>query len=253
MEKVKEIIRPSFRLVRDGEHYDYHSKILHIISPVIAKEYKMEEQRLVYERLFKKEDDAYSRNRGFEETKDIQVANKKRDEFFLFIKRTIENMRFHPDATIKAYWQELYEGLDPYKNAHRASSIENTTLIFSFIEEMDKEKYQEILKKLDLLLVIDKLKEANNKCNQLYSERLNEKRKRSKEEKMRRIRPEVDNAFFELIKFINAIYLVSYQITKEEQVILEMEELIDKINLCTKSMQDSIVKRRLEAKDNSSR
>jgi len=253
MEKVKEIERPSFRLVRDGEHYDYHSEILELISPVIAKEYNMEEQRLVYERLFKKEDEAYSRNRGFEETKDIQIASKKRDEFFLFIKRTIENMRFHPDTTIKAYWQELYEGLEPYKNAHRASSMENTALIFSFIEEMNKEKYREILKNLDLLLVIDKLKEANNKCNQLHNERLNEKQKRSKEEKMRRIRPEVDLAFFEVIKFINAIYLVSCQITKEEQVIQEIGKLIDKINVCTKSMQDAIVKRRQEVKHNSSR
>jgi hypothetical protein len=248
MKKVKEINRPSFRLVRDGEHYEYHSKILDMISPIIAKEYQMEEQRLVYERLFKKEDDAYSRNRGFEETKDIQIANKKRDEFFVFIKRTIENMRFHPDATIKAYWQGLYEGLEPYKNAHRANAIENTVLVFSFIEEMNQEKYQEILKKLDLLLVIDKLKEANNKCNQLYGERLNEKQKRNKEDKMRKIRPLVDDAFFELIKFINAIYLVSFQISKEEQVIQEIGELINKINVCTKSMQDSIVKRRAEVK-----
>jgi hypothetical protein len=248
MNKVKEINRPSFRLVRDGEHYDYHSKILDIISPLLAKEYKMEEQRLIYERLFKKEDDAYSRNRGFEETKDIQIANKKRDEFFVFIKRTIENMRFHPDATIKAYWEGLYEGLEPYKNAHRANAIENTALVFSFIEEMNKEKYQDILKKLDLLLVIDKLKEANNKCSQLYGERLNEKQKRNKEDKMRRIRPLVDDAFFELIKFVNAIYLVSFQISKEEQVIQEIGELINNVNACTKSLQDSIVKRRQEVK-----
>ncbi|MDR1402680.1 MAG: DUF6261 family protein [Tannerellaceae bacterium] len=248
MEKVKEISRPSFRLVRDGEHYEYHAGILQIVSPIIAKEYKMEKQRLVYERLFRKEDDAYSRNRGFEETKDIQVANKKRDEFFVFIKRTIENMRFHPDTTIKLYWQGLYEGLDPYKNAHRANAIENTDLIFSFIEEMNQEKYQEILKKLDLLLVIDKLKEANNKCNQLYGERLNEKHKRNKEEKMRNIRPLVDDAYFELMKFINAIFLVSCQISKEEQVIQEIGDLIDKINVRTKSMQDFIIKRRQEVK-----
>ncbi|MDR3142750.1 MAG: DUF6261 family protein [Tannerellaceae bacterium] len=248
MNKVKEINRPSFRLVRDGEHYDYHSKILQIISPLLAKEYKMEEQRLVYERLFKKEDDAYSRNRGFEETKDIQIANKKRDEFFVFIKRTIENMRFHPDATIKAYWEELYEGLEPYKNAHRANAIEDTVLVFSFIEEMNQEKYQEILKKLDLLLVIDKLTEANNKCSQLYGERMNEKQKRNKEDKMRKIRPLVDDAFFELIKFINAIYLVSFQISKEEQVIQEIGELITQVNVCTKAMQDSIVKRRQKVK-----
>ncbi|MDR0428984.1 MAG: DUF6261 family protein [Tannerellaceae bacterium] len=246
MEKMKEISRPSFRLVRDGEHYDYHSNVLSVVTPVIAKEYKMEEIRLVYERFFKREDEAFSRNRGFEETKEIQVANKKRDEFFLFIKRTIENMRFHPDPTIKAYWQQLYEGLDPYKNAHRTSYLENTALIFSFIEEMKKEEYRETLKNLDLLLVIDKLKEANNKCEQLYNERLNEKVKRSKEEKMRLIRPQVDKAFFELIKFINAIYLVSYQITKEEQVINEMSALIDKINVYTKEMQRTIVERRAE-------
>lgn len=249
MEKVKEIARPSFRLVRDGEHFDYHSKVLNAISPIIAKEYKMEEIRLIYERAFKREDEAYSRNRGFEETKEIQVANKKRDEFFLFIKRTIENMRFHPDTTIKAYYQQLYEGLEPFKNAHRTSYLENTALIFSFIEEMRKEEYRETLKNLDLLMVIDKLKEANTKCEQLYGERLNEKVKRSKEEKMRIIRPQVDQAFFNLIKFINAIYLVSFQITKEEQVINEIGALIDKVNVHTKNMQSTIVQRRKEEKE----
>ncbi|GEM_PF-3423660 len=248
MERVKEIIRPSFRLVRDGEHYDYHSRILATVTPMMAKEYKMEELRLVYEKYFKREEYAYMRNRAFEETKEIQAADQKRDELFCFIKRTIEIMRYNPDSTIRASWEELDGGLEPYRNAHRKSFLENTTMISLFIEEMEKEKYTHALQNLDLFRVFDLLKDANEKCYQLYNERQSKKEKRSKEDKMRNIRPQVDLAYFEFIKFINAIYLVSYQITKEQQVITEMGKVIDQINAYTKQMQDNILQRRAEEK-----
>lgn len=246
MEKLKEIARPSFRLVRDGEHYEYHLQVLRSVTPIIAKEYKMEELRLVYERYFKREEAAYMRDRAFEETKELQAADRKRDELFCFIKRTIEIMKYNPDSSVKAFWEDLDSGLGPYRNAHRKSFIENTTSVSLFLEEMAKDKYIPALENLDLLKVFDLLREANDKCYQLYNERLSKKEKRSKEDKMRSLRPKVDDAFSELIKFINAIYLVSYQITKEESVINEMGTLIDKINEITRQMQQSIVQRRAE-------
>lgn len=246
MENVKEIKKPSFRLVRDAEHYHYHDNVLKAITPITAKEYKMESLRYSYEKLFKREESAFMRDRAFEETKEIQAADKKRDELFCFIKRTIELMKYNPDASIKAYWSVLDEGMSPYKNAHRKSFVENTTMVTLFIEEMKKEQYGEALKSLDLVKVFDLLHDANAKCEDLYNERLSAKQKRNEEEKMRNIRPRVDKVFFDIIKFINAIYLVSHEITKEDQVLQEIGVIIDKVNVHTQKLMASIKERRLE-------
>ncbi|MDR1880543.1 MAG: DUF6261 family protein [Tannerellaceae bacterium] len=235
-EKIKEINRPSFRLVRNAGHYAYHGSVLKAISPVIAKEYKMEDLRLAYERLFRKEEEAFMRHRSFEETKDIQAADQKRDELFCFIKRFIENMKYNPDPELKAGAEVLNRALALYRNAHRKSFEENTDMVDRFIAEIEKEEYAGALNRLDLQKSLSLLKEANTKFAALYHERLDKKRQRSSEEKMKQLRPLVDQAFFEVIKFINAIYLVSHEITKEEQVIDELGRIIDEINGCSEKL-----------------
>jgi len=244
LENIKEIKKPSFRLVRDAEHFEYHENVLKAILPILAKEYKMESLRYQYEKLFNREEKAFMRDRVFEETKEIQAADKKRDELFCFIKRTIELMKFNPDPTIKANWSILDNGIGPYRNAHRKSFLENTTMITLFINEMKKEQYANALQELDLVKIFDLLFDANKKCEDLYNERLNNKQKRNEEDKMRNIRPQVDKVFFELVKFINAIYLVSHEITKEEQVLKEIGNIIDTVNEHSKILMVNIKERR---------
>jgi hypothetical protein len=244
MDDVKEIAKPSFRLVRDSEHYYFHEKVLQVITSSIAKEYKIEHLRFDYEKMFKREEKAFLRNRGFEETKEIQAADKKRDELFCFIKRTIELMKYNPETEMKIFWDILDKGLNPYKNAHRKSFEENTELITLFIQEMKKEEYAEAVEMLDLEKVFDLLEDANRKCGILYNERLSSKEKRTKEDKIRLLRPRVDKAFFAIIKVINAIYLVSYLVTKEESIVKQIGDVVDKINGYTAELQQNIKGRR---------
>jgi glutamate synthase domain-containing protein 2 len=247
MKKIKEITRPSFRLVRNSEHYNYHVNVLKTITPIIAKNYNMEDHRFAYEKLFRKEDEAFTRNRAFEETKDIQIADQKRDELFFFIKRFIENMKYNPDPQLKAAGINLDEALEPYRNAHRKSFQENTLLIDSFVKEMEENEVRfKSLEHLDLIRPLELLKAANESFRTLYNERSKKRHQRNMKEKLKQLRPQVDQAFFEVVKFINAVYLVSCEITKEKQVMEELEDIIDKINAFTMEMLDSIAKRRMK-------
>jgi hypothetical protein len=249
MKNIKEILKPSFRLFRDNEHYEYHNEVLKFITPVLTKEYKLESERFDYEKLFKKEEKAYMRDRAFEETKEIQAADKKRDELFCFIKRTIELIKFNPDAEIKVHWVLLDQGLSSYRNAHRKSFLENTILVTEFINEMSQDKYAKPLETLDLQKVFILLKEANDKCENLYNERLNAKEKRDKEEKIRKIRPDVDKRFFFLIKCLNSIYLVNEIIMKDMQIQTEIGYVIDNMNVLTSGFKTNIKERRGELGD----
>jgi hypothetical protein len=245
MKKIKEITRPSFRLVRNSEHYNYHVNVLKTITPIIAKNYNMEDHRFDYEKLFRKEDEAFTRNRAFEETKDIQAADQKRDELFFFIKRFIENMKYNPDPQLKMAGINLDETLEPYRNAHRKSFQENTVLIDSFIKEMeDNEQCFKSLEHLDLIKPLELLKVANESFRSLYNERSKKRYQRNMKDKLKQLRPQVDQAFFEVVKFINAVYLVSCEITKEKQVIDELGGIIDKVNGFTTEMMESIARRR---------
>jgi hypothetical protein len=250
MKKIKEITRPSFRLVRNAEHYNYHTNVLKAITPIMAKNYNMEDHRLAYEKLFKKEDEAFTRNRAFEETKDIQGADQKRDELFFFIKRFIENMRYNPDPVLKAAGRNLDEVLEPYRNAHRKSFQENTAMIDFFVKEMEENESRfKALEHLDLIRPLELLKAANESFRTLFNERSAKRHQRNMKDKLKQLRPQVDQAFFEVVKFVNAVYLVSHEITKEKQVIGELEGIIDSINGYTTEMLDTITKRRSKRDD----
>jgi glutamate synthase domain-containing protein 2 len=251
MKKIKEITRPSFRLVRNSEHYNYHVSVLKTVTPLIAKNYNMEDHRLSYEKLFRKEDEAFTRNRAFEETKDIQAADQKRDELFFFIKRFIENMKYNPDPALRTSGRSLDEALEPYRNAHRKSFQENTILIDSFLKELEEnETYFKALQHLDLIRPLELLKTANESFRILYNERSQKRHQRNMKDKLKQLRPQVDQAFFEVVKFINAIYLVSHEITKEKQVIEELEAIIDNVNAYTSEMLNAIANRRAAKDDN---
>jgi hypothetical protein len=250
MKKIKEITRPSFRLVRNAEHYNYHVNVLKTITPMVAKNYNMEDHRFSYEKLFRKEEEAFTRNRAFEETKDIQAADQKRDELFFFIKRFIENMKYNPDPQLRAAGQHLDDALEPYRNAHRKSFQENTHLIESFINEMEEnEVCFNALKHLDLIRPLELLKTANESFRSLFHERSLKRHQRSMKDKLKQLRPQVDQAYFEVMKFINAVYLVSHEITKEQQVINELGDIIDKVNDYTTQMLDAITARRNKKED----
>jgi hypothetical protein len=210
----------------------------------------MENQRFAYEKLFKKEDEAYTRKRSFEETKDIQAAGNKRDEVFFFIRRFIENMNYNPDATLKNAGKLLEDAMEPYRNAHRKSFNENTSLIDTFINEMEKnEALFKAMKLLDLIRPLELLKVSNENFKELYNERSSKRYQRSMKDKLKQLRPQVDQAFFEVIKFINAVYLVSHEITKEKAIVDELGAVIDKINAYTAGMMDTISKRRNQNDD----
>jgi hypothetical protein len=245
MKKIKEIVRPSFRLVRNSEHHEYHSRVLAVITPMVAKSYSMEDQRLSYEKLFKKEDDAFSRDRAFEETKDIQAADRKRDELFFFIKRFIENMRYNPDPALRSAGRDLDEVLSPYRNAHRKSFKDNTIMVESFVKRIEDEpKLFHAMEFMDLVRPLEMLKAANDTFRELLEGRSEKRLQRNMNDKLKELRPQVDQAFFEVIKFINAVYLVSHEVSKDYQVSSELSSIIDSINESTKQMLDSVMERR---------
>jgi hypothetical protein len=68
-------------------------------------------------------------------------------------------------------------------------------------------------------------------------------------DKLKQLRPQVDQAFFEVVKFVNAVYLVSHEITKEKQIIDELGLVIDRINDYSVDMLGAIAKRRAKKDD----
>jgi hypothetical protein len=154
-------------------------------------------------------------------------------------------MKYNPDPVLKSAGQNLDEALEPYRNAHRKSFQENTLLIDSFVKEMEENESRfKALEYLDLIRPLELLKVANENFRALYNERSAKRHQRNMKDKLKQLRPQVDQAFFEVVKFINAVYLVSHEITKEKQVIDELGSIIDKVNVFTTEMLDAIARRR---------
>jgi hypothetical protein len=245
MYKIKEIVRPSFRSVVNSEHHSYHANIFDILTFAIVEKYNMGNYFRVYELLFKKEKEAFTRTRYFEETKEIKISVTKRDEVFCFIRRIIESMSYNPDAELKNAAKILNNVLEPYRYANRKAYQENISQITAFINELEgNETLLKAIKLLNLIRPLEILKTANKSFKELHNERSSKRYLRLTQDTLRQLRPQVDNAFFEVIKFINAIYLVNHEITKEKTIADELGIVIDNINGFTADMMNTISKRK---------
>lgn len=88
---------------RNAEHYQLHHDILQIITTEFVTALGIPQLREEYQRLFDIENDCYLRNTAFQDTPELQLADRKRDDLFLYCSQTINTACLSPiEATAKA-------------------------------------------------------------------------------------------------------------------------------------------------------
>lgn len=203
-----------FSYARNAEHYQVHSDILSKVTAEIAAKYGFTALHTDYAGLYDVEDECYLRNKGFESTADVEAADKKQDNLFLYLMRGIENATLSPVEAEATAAKHLVFVVKPYANAHRLSYAQEMGAISDLVKKLQGEE-QEAVEQLGLTQAVQALADANQAFNEVYSARSGESLTRSTSETMRTIRPKVDKAFKKMASAINALYKVNELVAKD--------------------------------------
>ena len=225
---------------RNAEHYQAHEDILAAITPEFATAQGLAKLRENYASLFAVEDNCYLRNRSFEDTPEINAADQKRDDIFLYISQIISANLYCPIEEYKQAAARLDFVLDPYRGASRLPLAQNTAAVSDFLKKIQEEAYAADVTKLALSTSIEALAEANAEFNQLYTARSEELLTRASSETMKTIRPKVDAAFKDLATAINSLYNVNALVTQDESKEESLGAVIDKVNAILLQLQTTL-------------
>lgn len=219
-----------FTRPRNHEHYQAHHDMLDIITIDFATEFEIPQLREKYQQLFNIENNCYLRNTAFPDTPELQIFDRRRNNYFLYNSQNIRTSLLSPFEEVVESGTRLFYELTPYIEAPRLNYASNTAMIRDFIEKMREPANAADMEVLNLTASLEALDKANKEFNRLYLDRSTELFTRSTSEKMKDIRPQVDDAFKELGSTINALYKINELITKDAKKGEKLETVIDKVN-----------------------
>lgn len=227
---MKEIVTVSLTGGRNAEHYQLHEYILAAITEAFASKYKINALRQKYAELFAREDEVYLQNQAYAGTKEKDEADKVCDEHFSTVKATVNSFKNWPVASKRTASEKLAFAIKPFTNANTKPWAENRAMITNCLQVLRSDAYKAYVTELGLDEILTLLEEANNRCNTLMSDHLGEKQAREISDNLRTIRPAVDAAYGDLVKAVNAMYLMNYLVEQDADKEAEIGAVIDSAN-----------------------
>ena len=140
-------------------------------------------------------------------TDDIKAADDKRDNIFRGLRKSIKGLTDAPVADVAQAAKELQQCLVDYRIDPAMQLDRETGLLHNFIADLET-KHAAQVTKLGLTLFVAPLKEANAKVEQFIVDRTTAQSAVAAGE-LRQARLVTDAAYRHLVKFVNALAMVS--------------------------------------------
>ena len=140
-------------------------------------------------------------------TDDIKAADDKRDNIFRGLRKSIKGLTDAPVPDVAQAAKELQQCLVDYRIDPAMQLDRETGLLHNFIADLET-KYAAQVTKLGLTLFVAPLKEANTKVEQFIVDRTTAQSAVAAGE-LRQARLATDAAYRHLVKFVNALAMVS--------------------------------------------
>ena len=140
-------------------------------------------------------------------TDDIKAADDKRDNIFRGLRKSIKGLTDAPVPDVAQAAKELQQCLVDYRIDPKMQLDRETGLLHNFIADLET-KYAAQVTKLGLTLFVAPLKEANAKVEQFIVDRTTAQSAVAAGE-LRQARLATDAAYRHLVKFVNALAMVS--------------------------------------------
>ncbi|OUO51447.1 hypothetical protein B5F77_10480 [Parabacteroides sp. An277] len=230
MEIKKIIVDIPLYEMRNLEHYELCANVKETVTPELAEQLHLTPLLTPFLEWYAVEEERTLERRAYKNTDAIKEADRRRDELFLVMKRSIETAKLLPIEAKKQAAQHLSFVQKPYLGAARRSYMQETAFIRDYVEKMRDEANAADVETLGLTEILGLLEEANSHFSDLYNERSGEILKRNESETIQSVRPKVDEAFKQLVYGINALYVVNELKEKDTETRDTLGRIIDQIN-----------------------
>lgn len=221
---------PKLAIARNAEHYQFHSDVSAVLTAELAEAQGIGDLRKAYAELFAAEDKAYALSRGLADTKEVEARDATRDQWARYIFQTVEAKGISPFEDEQEAAERLRVKLSPYWNCHSLPYAENTAAVTNMTADMQSDDEKDDVETLGLTKAVAQLKAANDDFNAAYTGRSSEKETRELTDKMKQIRPQVDEAYRSLAQAVNSLYNVNALITKDAATETTLSAVIDSVN-----------------------
>ena len=179
-------------------------------------------------------------------TDDIKAADDKRDNIFRGLRKSIKGLTDAPVADVAQAAKELQQCLVDYRIDPAMQLDRETGLLHNFIADLETKHAAEVAK-LGLTLFVAPLKEANAKVEQFIVDRTTAQSVIAAGE-LRAARLATDAAYRHLVKFVNALAMVSGT-TDYDALAKFLNEHIDRSNTrCCRRKRRTAKSRRMGIK-----
>ena len=206
MTDIKTIDLPK---LNNGAHYEF----MKVVSDRFATETVLSTNAVAKKAMealaaaLKEEDRCLAISQKSLITDDIKAADDKRDNIFRGLRKSIKGLTDAPVADVVQAAKELQQCLADYRIDPKMQLDRETGLLHNFIADLET-KYAAQVTKLGLTLFVAPLKEANAKVEQFIVNRTTAQSAVIAGE-LRSARLATDAAYHHLVKFVNALAMVS--------------------------------------------
>lgn len=251
MKKINEATKLS--AARNAEQIQFHKDVLDVITEEFAEAQKISALRTAYKEVYDKEDVAFVQSWALAGTADVEAKDAARDELLRYVCSIIDAKQYSPIADEKAAAKRLRTKVEPYWRANVKPYAENTSLVANMVQDMQSADYADDTAAFGLTEIVAQLKTANDDFNAAYTSRSTEKEQCELTEKMKEIRPQVDEAYRTVAEAVDSLYNVNALITKDETTETALAEVIDTVNGLILQLSQTISAREAKAESKSAK
>lgn len=198
----------SFKITRliKGEHFGFLKNVLDFAKEDKVVSEKCAAQVAALEESLAMESKLFGTSRKSLVTDKITAADKQRDKLYASYKKMVKGFLNFPDERKVAAAIRLNQHIKDFRIDPAGNHNRQTGSMMKFIEEL-YDKYNEDINLLDLTVLVKSMEEANKLVNQKLEQRAAENLEKVPGS-FKDARLASDNAYKELVKYINAFALV---------------------------------------------
>lgn len=198
----------------NGAHYLFALDVLNKAKANEVVNGKCSAPVAVLEKKVAAEDEALKLTRKSLKTDEIKALDDKRDEMYSYYRKGVKAFVGAPLEDVATAAKELDQHMTDYAINPQMQLDKETGLLLNFTADLVG-KYAEQVAKLGLTMYVTALKEANDSLHELTTERTDE-RSVQVAGALKAARAATDEAYRNLVKRVNALWIVEYDEAYDE-------------------------------------
>lgn len=241
MKKIKEFKTSH---LRNGEHYDYITFVISLITVAIATKLKIEKLLTQLKASFSVEDLSFKQEQSSLYTAKASEADRVCDQLWSYIRSEVATKQKSPVAATKEAAVVFGHLTDTYgAGVSQKTYGDEIALWKNFLTDADVAPYKEAATTIGLTAALTEMHTAVAALETVFRSRDAEAAQKADVVAMKDIRPTVDAAYRDIVAALNALYHVAFEVTNDKEIQSTIEPIIDALNTAIARWENTMITR----------